>query len=210
MTPGARVQAAIEVLGAVAGGAPAERELTSWGRRSRYAGSKDRAAVRDHVYDALRRLRSSAWLGGLGDVAGLDAVAEPARVLAGSIRGSGGDPAALFTGQGHAPPPIDLPVAPGPMPDGVAADLPDWALARLRADHGDRANAIAAALRDRAPVVLRANLARTSRGALLAELSEMGHAAAAHPMSPTAIRLEGNPRGLAASAPFLAGHFEFQ
>ncbi|MEL6587470.1 MAG: RsmB/NOP family class I SAM-dependent RNA methyltransferase, partial [Pseudomonadota bacterium] len=46
MTPGARVQAAIECLDQVVAGQPAERVLTRWARFSRYAGSKDRAAVR--------------------------------------------------------------------------------------------------------------------------------------------------------------------
>ena len=64
MTPGARLSAAIELLDAVLAGAPAERELTRWARASRFAGSKDRAAVRDLVYDGLRRRRSLGWLGG--------------------------------------------------------------------------------------------------------------------------------------------------
>ena len=50
MTPGARVSAAIEVLDAIAGGLAAEQALTRWARQSRFAGSKDRAAVRDHVF----------------------------------------------------------------------------------------------------------------------------------------------------------------
>jgi 16S rRNA (cytosine967-C5)-methyltransferase len=51
MTPGARAAAAIEVLDQWLGGTPAERALTRWARGARYAGSKDRAAVRDLVYD---------------------------------------------------------------------------------------------------------------------------------------------------------------
>jgi hypothetical protein len=39
--------------------AAGEQALTRWARGARYAGSKDRAAVRDHVYDVLRRLRSA-------------------------------------------------------------------------------------------------------------------------------------------------------
>ena len=54
MTPAARVQAAIECLDQIYQGRAAEQVLTSWARRSRFAGSKDRAAVRDHVFDALR------------------------------------------------------------------------------------------------------------------------------------------------------------
>ncbi|WP_420013971.1 hypothetical protein [Tateyamaria sp.] len=64
MTPGARVAAAIEVLDAMAVGQAAEQALSRWARASRYAGSKDRAAVRDHVFDVLRHKRSDAARGG--------------------------------------------------------------------------------------------------------------------------------------------------
>ncbi len=47
MTPGARVAAAIEILDKISAGVAAEQALTAWARGSRYAGSKDRAAVRD-------------------------------------------------------------------------------------------------------------------------------------------------------------------
>ncbi|MEM8823177.1 MAG: RsmB/NOP family class I SAM-dependent RNA methyltransferase [Pseudomonadota bacterium] len=210
MTPGARVQAAVEVLGAVVAGAPAERELTAWGRRARYAGSKDRAAVRDHVYDALRRLRSSAWLGGLGAIDGLAQVSDPARLMAGLLRGQGRDLSGLFTGQGHAPAPVDIPDQVGNMPEGVASDLPNWVLGHLRANHGDRAMDIAAALRCRAPVNLRANLRKTTREALMARLTDAGLTVEAHTISPTAIFVAGAPRGLTALDAFLDGSFELQ
>ena len=64
MTPGARVAAAIEVLDRIAGGTSAEQALTAWARASRFAGSGDRAAIRDHVYGVLRRRRSAGWVGG--------------------------------------------------------------------------------------------------------------------------------------------------
>ena len=65
MTPGARISAAIEILNTIADGVPAEQALTRWARGSRYAGSKDRAAVRDHVFDVLRQRRLAAHLGGV-------------------------------------------------------------------------------------------------------------------------------------------------
>ena len=40
-----------------------EHALKTWGRKNRYAGSKDRAAIRDYVYDALRNLRTYAARG---------------------------------------------------------------------------------------------------------------------------------------------------
>jgi len=59
MTPAARVQAAIELLdqiveGAKTKGAPADRLISAYFKQRRYAGSKDRRAVRDLVYQAVR------------------------------------------------------------------------------------------------------------------------------------------------------------
>ncbi|WP_349237604.1 hypothetical protein [Sulfitobacter sp. 15WGC] len=91
MTPGARVSAAIEVLDAIAGGLAAEQALTRWARQSRFAGSKDRAAVRDHVFDVLRQKRSAAHYGR----------GETSRALMiGVLHGQGGDLDALFSGGG--------------------------------------------------------------------------------------------------------------
>ncbi|MGB4907300.1 MAG: RsmB/NOP family class I SAM-dependent RNA methyltransferase, partial [Tabrizicola sp.] len=64
MTPSARCAAAIAILDRVLSGEPAEKALTNWGRASRFAGSGDRAAVRDLVFDALRQRQSAAVLGG--------------------------------------------------------------------------------------------------------------------------------------------------
>ncbi|MGG2362675.1 hypothetical protein ACE4Z5_27620, partial [Salmonella enterica] len=56
MTPGARLAAAIELYQAIADGRdPADRLLTNWARRHRYAGAKDRRAVAELVYGTLRR-----------------------------------------------------------------------------------------------------------------------------------------------------------
>jgi 16S rRNA (cytosine967-C5)-methyltransferase len=59
MTPAARVQTAIELLESIitsakAQGAPADRILAQWFREHRFAGSKDRRAIRDLVYRAVR------------------------------------------------------------------------------------------------------------------------------------------------------------
>src|SRR5215475_7034103 len=62
MTPAARLQAAIEILDGLEKTAqPADRYLRDWFRARRYAGSKDRAAVAERVYDVLRRRESFAW-----------------------------------------------------------------------------------------------------------------------------------------------------
>ncbi len=60
MTPAARVQAAIELLDAIVaaareGGAAADTLIARYFQTRRYAGSKDRRAVRELVYRAIRR-----------------------------------------------------------------------------------------------------------------------------------------------------------
>ena len=60
MTPAARLQASIEVLDQVItsareDGPPADTIVTRYFKQRRYAGSKDRRAVRELVFRAIRR-----------------------------------------------------------------------------------------------------------------------------------------------------------
>jgi 16S rRNA (cytosine967-C5)-methyltransferase len=117
MTPAARLSAAITVLDRILGGEPVEQALTNWGRASRFAGSGDRHAVRDLVFDALRCKRSFAALGG-----GLTGRA----LILGGLRAAGGDVTALFSGEGHAPARV-LEAEAGRVPVGAeAVDVQDW------------------------------------------------------------------------------------
>ena len=62
MTPASRVQAAIDILeGLAASRLPADRFIREFFRARRYAGSKDRAAVSERVYDVFRHRASFAW-----------------------------------------------------------------------------------------------------------------------------------------------------
>ena len=61
MTPAARVQAAIDLLDAIVAaardsGAAADTLIARYFAERRYAGSKDRRAVRELVYAAIRKL----------------------------------------------------------------------------------------------------------------------------------------------------------
>lgn len=167
MTPGARVAAAISVIDTICGGVAAERALTNWARGARYAGSKDRAAVRDHVFDVLRRWRSCAALGG-----GVDGRA----LLIGLLRGQDIDPEGFFTGEGHAPPPLsDAERVAGRLPRAdEARDLPDWLWPRFQVALGDEATQAVEILRHRAPVTLRVNARRMTRAEAQAALAREG------------------------------------
>jgi 16S rRNA (cytosine967-C5)-methyltransferase len=205
MTPPARLAAAIGLLDTILSGEAAERALTRWGRDNRYAGAGDRAAIRDHVFDALRRRRSLAALGGADTGRGL---------ILGLVRDSGADPAMLFTGAGHAPPPLTPAEAahcpPADLPLPVRGDLPDWLADRFSASLGPEAEAAMMALRTRAPVHLRVNLARITLDDAAARLAAEGIATRPHPDCATALEVTENARRISQSAPYCAGEVELQ
>ncbi|MBT8425166.1 MAG: RsmB/NOP family class I SAM-dependent RNA methyltransferase [Silicimonas sp.] len=206
MTPAARIAAAIVILDHVLEGASVEGSLIAWARRSRFAGSGDRAAVRDLVFDAMRRQRSLAWLGGAMTGRGL---------MIGTLRAGGVDPAAMFTGAGYAPPLLSASEESAcptldDAPEAVRLDCPDWLWPILKADHGDRAEAILDALRQRAPVFLRVNCSKTDRDEAIDRLAKDGIAARPEPLSATALIVEGHPRRIEASAAYRDGSVELQ
>lgn len=145
MTPGARLQASIELLDAIIaaareGGAAADTLIARYFAERRYAGSKDRRAVRDLVYAAVRRFGEIPLSGRAAMVALAD---------------EGGEIAALFDGSAHAPAPIDP-----AEPRAEASRVPAWLDRQLQAS-GLETGEIASLI-DRAPLDLRANALRTS------------------------------------------------
>lgn len=205
MTPAARVQAAIDCLEAVLTGTPAEQALTRWARGARYAGSGDRRAVRDHVYDVLRRRLSAAWVGGGEDARAL---------MIGSLVLDEADLPALFTGEGHAPAPLLPDEGRGVLdmaPAAVQADLPEWLWPRLVAQYGEAAAlALGQAQRSRAAPWLRVNLARTTREAAMAALAADSIPTQPHPQVETALEVTGRAHGLRGAQAYLGGLVELQ
>lgn len=204
MTPPARLAAAAAILDEVLAGSPAERTLTNWARGARYAGAKDRAAVRDVVFDALRRRRSLAWVGGSDTGRGL---------VLGMLRLQGGDPAELMTGAGHALPPPrpeeggrDLAEAPRP----VRLDMPDWLLPQLDASLGDATEPACLALTSRAPVTLRANLRKAAREEVRDALRAEGIEAEPDGEVRTALHVRSGASRIAPSQPYRSGLVELQ
>jgi 16S rRNA (cytosine967-C5)-methyltransferase len=188
MTPAARVQAAIDLLDAViaaarARGASADRVAADWFRTRRFIGSKDRRAVRDWVWDAIRAC---------GDI--------PPHGRAALLRLAQIDPALLplFDGSRYGPAPIVPDEA--PAAGGVA---PAWLIAALAASGLDADEA--AGLLGRAPLDIRANRLRTTREDLLAQLPIPAQPGPA----PDGLRL---PAGTAVESwpAFAAGLFEVQ
>lgn len=203
MTPGARVAAAIGVLDEVCGGDPVERALTNWARGARYAGSGDRAVVRDHVFTVLRRWRSCAARGG-GDGG--------RALLIGSLREQGIDPDGIFTGEGHAPAVLgDAERASGRVPsEAEARDLPDWLWPHFRNALGEDAAQAVRLLRHRAPVTLRVNARRMSSPAAQVALASEG--IVCHPLDEvkTALQVSEGERRILSSSLYRSGDIELQ
>ncbi|MEW6598902.1 MAG: RsmB/NOP family class I SAM-dependent RNA methyltransferase [Pseudomonadota bacterium] len=215
MTPGARLAAAIEVLDAIAvGKGPADGVLKAWGKSHRFAGSKDRRAIAERVYNTLRaRGRLQADLGD-ADVTARGLVLSALRRLDGLELP---EIEALFAG-GHTPASLSDAErarleAPYPKaPDWAEAGVPAFLAEALKAQYGETWRAEAEALiAPRAPVDLRVNLLRGGREGALRLLAHDGFEAEASPLSALGLRLP------AASAPdvqstraFTSGWIEVQ
>lgn len=206
MTPAARYAAAIDVLDGFLQGEPAEKVLSNWARKNRYAGSKDRAAVRDIVFDCLRNLSSFQATSGLHNGRGL---------AMGHCVDIGLEPTEVFTGEGYAPEKLDdqelesLRKAQGPN-DVQKANLPDWIYQIVKQDFGDGAESVASALSLRAPVDLRVNIAKTSLADAQATLRKDNIVSRPVESVPIALRVIENPRRVAGSKAFSDGFVELQ
>lgn len=207
MTPGARLSAAITLLDAILAGEPAERALSRWSRSNCYAGSKDRSAVRDVVFDGLRRRRSLGWLGG----------SDSGRAIVLAAQATDGvDVDGLFTGVGHGPAPIspeehaalarDLRTG----PEAVRLDCPDFLLEELRADLGSGFVPVLEAMRARAPVDLRVNSLKATRAEVAAALAAEGVATEPLALSASGLRVTQNARHVGQTAAYRDGLVELQ
>ena len=140
MTPAARTQAAIELLDAIIAaarddGPAADTLIARYFAQRRYAGSKDRRAVRELVYAAIRAHGERPTFGR----AALLTLAQADASLHATFDGSPHGPAPIGEGEAAATP-------------GLA---PTWLLERLRASGLDEPEL--AALVERAPLDVRVN-----------------------------------------------------
>jgi 16S rRNA (cytosine967-C5)-methyltransferase len=202
MTPGARVAAAIAVLDQINQGSAAEAALTNWARASRYAGAKDRAAVRDYVYDVLRARRS------LGDGTGR------ALMLRLLLR-DGAEIDQYFNGLGHAPAPVSADEHQAAAQDArqseaASVDMPDWLWPQWSASLGAAAMPVARAQQARANVFLRVNQSRADQAQAQAVLADDAIISQPHPHITGCLQVTDNARRIKTSAAYLTGLVDLQ
>ena len=172
MTPSARVQAAIEILDEVIAssrddGPPADMIIQRYFKTRRYAGSKDRRAVRELAFRAIRR---SGERPESGRAAMIGLADDDAQLLD------------LFDGSPHGPAARE----PAETPAG-ASDIPQW-IRPLLSEHV--AEVEWPALLERAPLDLRANVAKIGRDDLLGQFD----GATPTPLSPWGLRLASDSK----------------
>jgi 16S rRNA (cytosine967-C5)-methyltransferase len=194
MTPGARVSAAIDILGEIdERKRPAGEALKDWGVRHRFAGSGDRAAIGNLVFDALRKRASGAYA--------MDDGSPRAIVLRTLVTDWGMTPeevSALADGSRFAPEPLSESERAGlsrentaDAPAHIRGDYPEWLAPEFTRAFGERAGQEGAALAARAPVDLRINRLKADRDKVLKALRRF--APEPTPYSPSGIRIVQAP-----------------
>ncbi|MBI1261493.1 MAG: methyltransferase domain-containing protein [Rhizobiales bacterium] len=196
MTPGARLQASIDILSDIERTRhPADRVFDGWSRSNRYAGSKDRAAISEMVYGVLRN-RAVLSHAMKGDT--------PRLMVFGVLKLLDEKPVSeiddLCTGENHTPEHLSdeetdaltaaaLPGADAPV--WIRNNYPEWMHDELLAAFGSDLEREMWALQGRAPTDLRVNVLKAMPDETIALLAEEAVAVEPAPLAPFGLRMLG-------------------
>lgn len=205
MTPGARIQTAIDLLAEILSTTiPADQAMTQCFRQRRYIGSHDRREIAEMVYQILRQRLSLTW--GLQQL-GLDASSRHLvwYYCLQTLKYTPAQMMQLFSGEQYHPSALshkeqsdmvimqNIPMA--QMPSSVRLNIPAWIFPYFERAFGGRIEAEIGAMNAQAPLDLRVNTLKATRDAVLKILAQDEIPAVPTPYSPWGIRL-GNRRPL--------------
>jgi 16S rRNA (cytosine967-C5)-methyltransferase len=206
MTPAARLAAAIDIIGLLAGTEqPADRLMRDYFRARRFAGAKDRRAVAERVFGILRHRAHFAFRMG-GD--------DPRRLAIASLLAEGSSPEEYFIG-GYGPASLSdeeraaIAIVPSQPPLSVQGEFPQFLQEELQRAFGDALLPEMAAFQERAPVDLRVNRLKATREDVLARLSADGFVGTLIPSVPDGLRFPAGSN-LTAHPLYESGAFEIQ
>ncbi len=216
MRDGGRIAAAIEVLTEINElRRPVQEALKDWGNKHRFAGSGDRVAIGNLVFDALRHKLSHAQA--------MEADSARALVLATYVWGWGNPVEKLdqvMEQDHHAPEPLTETertalLASKQVGDNeqISANVPEWLWPHFQENFGEDALAVGCSLSERAPIDMRVNTLKSTQDKVLKRLSHLN--ADVSGLSPVGVRLEPvvGPRKsphVQAEETFRKGWFELQ
>ena len=201
MTPGARIEAAIGLLGAIGEGrAAADDIVADYFRRHRFAGVKDRAAISTHIYGVLRRRGViDYWL--QRHFAPVDARHRLLAELALFEEWSPDQIERACDGDRFRPSRLDedehrlieslsgTPAYPKDMPAEARGNFPAWLAPSLERALGRDLPREMVAMQDEAGLDLRINLLKAEREAVYTALARQGIELARTKLSPIGLRL---------------------
>jgi 16S rRNA (cytosine967-C5)-methyltransferase len=203
MKPAAHIAAAIEILDLILAGANVETSLTKWGRSNRFAGSGDRNAIRDIVYDALRQKNSltkrSKKISGRSWIIAL-------------LQKNEVNLDEYFGVSRYSPPKLkkwELDLLPIEN-DSDIYDIPDWLWPKWKATLGRKANDVANSLKERANIFLRVNITKCARKDAIQALQKDGITSKLHPTVSTALIVDEKTRNIKNSEAYNLGLVELQ
>ena len=223
MTPGARLQATIELLEQIWGdNVPADQMVDAYFKRRRYAGSSDRRSINERLFHIIRhRARLDWWIERTGGQIEINPRSRIIADLALSDKFSPAQSQALFTGAGHCPAPLSVyeleladqlygrPLNHQDMQNPVAFEYPEWLDRSLTTLWGNRLEVEITALNQTAPLDLRVNSIKATReqaqASLAAEFIETEPTA----LSPLGLRVS-EKRRLGGTQAFRQGLVEVQ
>jgi 16S rRNA (cytosine967-C5)-methyltransferase len=203
VTPDARLRATIEVLEIIENTYTAANNIVRiYFRSRRYAGSKDRRAVRNHVFNVIRhRARLDWWIAG---AAGNLEPSARLRTLASAMildEETEEGIKSLFHGAAHSPGPLSIneeklvnnlagkSLHHQAMPRGVVHEVPEWLDKFFQRQWGESYGTEMTALNHTAPVDVRVNTGRVSRNQARKSLSINDIKTDPTVISPTGLRL---------------------
>lgn len=195
MKPAAQIQAAIELLELIEDTQfPADRLMAQYFRDHRYIGSKDKAAISEWLYIALRRKATLVWLAEQLELAPgpratlMVAVAHSENVVVNEMfNGEQYAPSKLSHSEKTALATLDS-IKLEDAPDWVRLNIPEWLAPKLLRSIGDDFESEMMALQDRAATDIRVNTLKVTRAELVKELESQGFEPTPTPVSSKGLR----------------------